>query len=79
MTEIALNVANALAAMILGPFLVPAAVATGNQEALCKELGGVYTPTATDVCPGGQWIRVVDNVVRAGQARKAGEATPPAK
>jgi hypothetical protein len=37
--------------------------ATGQQEALCKQLGGKYEPKPApgEVCPGGKW----SNIARA--------------
>ena len=55
-----IELANALVALVLGPILVPAAIATGNQEMLCDYLGGEYRPTEVEICPGGQWVNAVE-------------------
>lgn len=48
------------AAFILGTALTLAATVSGNQDALCDRLGGVYMPenaiSGKDVCPDGRWL-----------------------
>ena len=51
-----------IVAFIFGTVAVPTAVVTGNSQVFCeKVLGGTYTPAPppADVCPGGDWGRVV--------------------
>jgi len=49
-----------LVAMTFGMITVPIAALTGNSQAYCeKVLAGTYTPSKPDVCPDGDWGRVV--------------------
>ena len=54
-----LAVANAVTALAVGWFVLPAAILTGKQEALCKALGGTYTPAGPDLCPTGNWVAII--------------------
>jgi hypothetical protein len=45
-------------ALFAGGVIFTGATVTGNQEALCKAMGGVYAPQNAgrgDICPGGKW------------------------
>ena len=50
---------NAIVALSVGWFVYPAAMATGNTEALCKQMQGKYDATAKDQCAGGDWARLI--------------------
>ena len=50
---------TAFAALLVMMFAVLGATVTGNQEALCKAMGGTYTPEGVDICPGGEWKNIV--------------------
>jgi hypothetical protein len=52
------NAANAVSAVALGWFVLPAAIITGKREGLCKLMGGKYDLSAADQCAGGQWANV---------------------
>ena len=53
-------IAAVVVALQFGTVTVPVAVATGNSQAYCeKVLDGTYTPGQPDVCPDGDWGRVV--------------------
>jgi hypothetical protein len=52
------NAANAVSAVALGWFVLPAAIVTGKREGLCKLMGGKYDLSAADQCAGGQWLNV---------------------
>jgi hypothetical protein len=52
------NAANAVSAVALGWFVLPAAIVTGKREGLCKLMGGKYDLSAADQCAGGQWANV---------------------
>ena len=54
-----LAVANAVTALIVGAPAVLWAVTTGNQETLCKVLGGSYNPAGPDLCPTGNWVAII--------------------
>ena len=49
------------AILVVMTLLVGGATLTGNQEALCKAMGGTWTPAPppADVCPGGQFQNIV--------------------
>lgn len=51
----AVKTTNAFVALVVGPFAVPYAAATGQLPALCKALGGTYDAKGKDQCPDGQW------------------------
>ena len=55
------NILNGVTAILVGWFVLPGAILTGNQEALCKAMKGKYTPNneGKDSCPGGQWVFVL--------------------
>ena len=54
------TIAAVLVALIFGTVTVPLAALSGNSQAYCeKVLGGTYTPGKPDVCPDGDWGRVV--------------------
>ena len=50
---------NVVVAMLVGWFVLPIAVLTGKTKELCDVMGGKYTPTGPDICPGGDWVKVV--------------------
>jgi|PlaIllAssembly_1097288.scaffolds.fasta_scaffold3479569_1 hypothetical protein len=52
------NAANAVSAVAIGWFVLPAAIVTGKREGLCKLMGGKYDLSAADQCAGGQWANV---------------------
>lgn len=52
------NAFNAVTALAVGWFVLPAATLTGNKEGLCTLMEGKYDPTASDQCAGGQWANV---------------------
>jgi hypothetical protein len=56
-------IASLFVAMILALPVTIVVSATGQQEALCKQLGGKYEPKPApgEVCPGGKW----SNIARA--------------
>ena len=56
--------AEAATALVIGPVFLPAALITGQQEGLCKLMGGTYTPNSDgkDQCPGGIWLRTIPYV-----------------
>jgi hypothetical protein len=54
-----LAAANAITAMLVGWFVLPAAVVSGKTRELCEVLGGKYTPAGPDLCPGGDWVKVI--------------------
>jgi hypothetical protein len=54
------TLAAVLVAIIFGTITVPIASLTGNSQAYCeKVLQGTYTPGKPDVCPDGNWARIV--------------------
>lgn len=54
------TVAAVIAALIFGTVTLPLALITGNGKAYCeKVLVGTYTPGQPDVCPDGDWGRIV--------------------
>jgi hypothetical protein len=53
------NIANAVSALLVGWFVLPAAVITGQQKELCDLMHGKYDPAAADKCEGGDWVRVI--------------------
>jgi hypothetical protein len=52
------EVIGGIVALLAGTILVLGATFTGNQETLCKAMGGTYTPSYGDVCPGGSWANL---------------------
>ena len=52
------NAFNAVSAVVLGWFVLPAAILTGNRESLCSLMQGKYDLSAPDQCAGGQWGNV---------------------
>jgi uncharacterized membrane protein len=54
-----LAAANAITAILVGWFVLPAAVISGKTKELCDVMGGKYTPTGPDICPGGDWVKVI--------------------
>ena len=46
------------AALIVMSLAVIGATLTGNQEALCKAMGGTYTPMGAEICTGGSWANI---------------------
>ena len=49
-----------LVALIFGTVTVPIAALSGNSQAYCeKVLHGTYKAGAPDVCPDGDWGRIV--------------------
>lgn len=61
------EIPGAIVALLLGTFIVIGATVTGNQEALCKAMGGTYAPTGPDICPGGTWAKLIG---ASGEPRK---------
>ena len=64
-----LSVANAVTAIIVGPVALPAAMLSGQKEALCHVLEGHKQPSSfnnnsdgRDQCPGGIWLRAIPYV-----------------
>jgi hypothetical protein len=54
------TVAAVIAALIFGTVTLPIAIFTGNSQPYCETLlGGTYTKGQPDVCPDGDWARVV--------------------
>lgn len=53
---------NGIVALTVGTVALPAAIASGQQEGLCKVLKGKYDPTARDQCAGGEWARIIPYV-----------------
>lgn len=54
------TLAAVVASLLFGTITVPLAVFSGNSQAYCeKVLGGTYTPGKPDVCPDGDWGRVL--------------------
>ena len=54
------TLAAILVALTFGTITVPIAALTGNSQAYCeKVLQGTYTPGKPDVCPDGNWARIV--------------------
>ena len=51
--------ANVLTSFAVGWFVLPAAIITGKQQALCDILQGTYDPKAADQCAGGDWVRII--------------------
>ena len=52
-----------IVAFIFGTITVPIAALTGNSRAYCEKLlQGTYTPNKPDVCPDGNWARIVGMV-----------------
>jgi hypothetical protein len=49
----------AIVALVAGLFIVVGATVSGQQEALCKAMGGTYAPTGADICPGGSWATLI--------------------
>jgi hypothetical protein len=56
---VALLAAEGITALVLGPVVLPAAIATGTQEQLCAAMKGKYDPKAADQCAGGSWLRLI--------------------
>ena len=54
---------NAVAAVILGPVVLPAATVTDQRAELCEVMKGNYDTTAPDHCTGGDWARLIPYVV----------------
>jgi len=52
-------IVDAVAAMLIGWFVVPVATFTGNSEALCSAMRGTYTAQGPDRCPDGHWAALV--------------------
>jgi hypothetical protein len=54
-------IASVITAFVIGTVAVVGATVTGQQEALCKALGGTYKPVPApqEVCPGGKWSNLV--------------------
>lgn len=55
---IKVEAANAATAMLVGWFVLPAALITGKTKQLCDLFGGKYDPQAADICVGGNWVKV---------------------
>ena len=53
------NAFNAVSALAVGWFVLPAAILTGKREGLCSLMQGKYDLAAPDQCAGGQWGNVV--------------------
>lgn len=53
--------ATLLIGMTVGSVIILGATLTGQQKALCDQLGGTYTPVGTsgESCPGGKWSNLV--------------------
>lgn len=67
-----LFIANAATALIVGPVALPAAILSGQKEALCHVLEGHKKPSSynnnsdgRDQCPKGVWLRIIPYVVAA--------------
>lgn len=65
----ALTLANAGTALIVGPVALPAAMLSGQKEALCHVLEGHKKPSSynpnpdgKDQCPNGIWLRIIPYV-----------------
>ena len=52
------NAFNAVSALAVGWFVLPAAILTGKREGLCALMQGKYDLSAPDQCAGGQWGNV---------------------
>lgn len=57
--EVVWTLSNALTALVVGAPVLLATVASGKQEELCGVLKGTYTPQGPDICPGGDWVRII--------------------
>jgi hypothetical protein len=54
-----MEVLSGIVALLAGLILVVGATVSGNQENLCRAMGGTYAPTGADICPGGTWANLV--------------------
>jgi len=54
------TLASIIVAFFFGTVTVPIAALTGNSQLYCeKVLHGTYTPGQQEVCPDGDWGRIV--------------------
>lgn len=56
---------NGIVAVIVGPVVLPAAMLSGQRQALCDVMKGKYDPAAADQCRGGQWVFVIPYLKKA--------------
>lgn len=57
--EVVWTLSNAVTALVVGAPVLLGTIASGKQEALCAALKGTYTPQGPDLCPGGDWVRII--------------------
>ena len=51
--------ADAIAALVLGPVVMPVMIVTQSQEQVCAAMKGTYDPKAADQCKDGHWAALV--------------------